>query len=55
MTEIKSVCEALILEPKQKKRLKRPRLKWGDNIKMYFQIITYVDVGAIHKPSGGLF
>jgi len=58
MTEMKSACEALILEPKKKKRIKRPRLKRGDNIKMYCQII-YVDVDVIHLvllgSSGGLF
>jgi len=47
MTEVKSACEALILEPK-KKRLKEPKLKRGGNIKMYCQIIIYVDVDVIH-------
>jgi len=48
MAEMKSECEALTLEQK-KKRLERHRLKLGDNIKMYLQIIIiYLDVDMIH-------
>jgi hypothetical protein len=35
------------LRAPKKMRLKRPRLKRGDNIKMYFRII-YLDVDVIH-------
>jgi len=32
----------------KKERLERPRLKRGDNIKMYFHVIIYLDVDLIH-------
>jgi hypothetical protein len=38
---IKTVCEILVGEPERKTTLGRPRLRWEDNIKIYFKEIGW--------------
>jgi ribosome biogenesis protein Nip4 len=48
MVEMRNTCNIFVGKPEGKRRLRRPRRRWEDNIKMDLGEIGFGDVDWIH-------